>query len=313
MRQIKKLLEHLKNRTLLFALREKLRYMKMNKQKAWWNTHEYRSKSFLARPEPKIQMKLHFQSDMARIIFCNDFEWQERKFINAFLKPGDIFVDVGANIGLFALIAAKRVGSHGTVFAFEPTPKIYKELLENVILNGFQNVHCIQKALSDSNDVRPLFVATDGFDDYNSFAKPITAASFVTEKVACLTWDSFAVQEDLIGKVTMMKIDVEGWESHVLQGGVSFFSRDDAPVLQVEFTDEASLAAGSSCRQLYCLLEKLGYKMFRYDPYRRNIISEPLRADYPYLNLIATKKPEDIYARIHSFWRKVFFKRKYIT
>lgn len=308
---MKKIFKHLKNGTLLSTLREKQKYYKHNRRKKWWDDHKNNADSFLVKLDPGIRMKLYFQSDMARIIFCDEFERQERKFINAFLKPDDIFVDVGANIGLFTLIAAKRVGSKGKVFAFEPTPPIYKELLENVALNEFKNVRCLQNALSDSEDIRPLFVAADGFDDYNSFAKPITTTAFAVEKVTCLTWDSFAVQEDLIGKVTMMKIDVEGWESRVLQGGASFLLREDAPLLQVEFTDEASLAAGSSCRQLYHLLEEFGYKMFRYDHNQRNIIPDPLRESYPYLNLIATKNPEEAYARIRSHWRNVFFKRKY--
>ena len=61
---------------------------------------------------------------------------------------------------------------------------------------------------------------------------------------------------NLLGNVTMMKIDVEGWESRVLAGGKEVFTRPDAPVLQVEFTDAAAKAAGSSCRQLVQIFGK---------------------------------------------------------
>ncbi|RPI74447.1 MAG: FkbM family methyltransferase [Desulfobacteraceae bacterium] len=307
---MKKIFTHLKNGTLFPVLREKQKHYKHNRRKKWWDDHKNNADSFLMKLEPGIRMKLYFQSDMARIIYCADFELLERRFIAAFLKPGDIFVDVGANIGLFTLIAAEHVGPQGNVFSFEPTRKIYNQLLENVTLNEFKNVHCIRKALSDSDDIRPLFVATDGFDDYNSFAKPLTATAFTVEKVTCLTWDSFAAQEDLTGKVAMMKIDVEGWETRVLKGGASFFQHADAPLLQVEFTDEASIAADSSCRRLYHLLEEFGYKIFRYDHRRRDIIPDPLREHYPYVNLIATKKPEEAFARIRSQGYNVFFKRK---
>jgi hypothetical protein len=143
-----------------------------------------------------------------------------------------------------------------------------------------------------------MTISLDGFDAWNSLARPVGGHSFGAEIVASTTWDEFAREHDLIGEVTMMKIDVEGWESRVLKGGAYCLSRDDAPVLQVEFTDVAALSAGSSCTELYRTLEAFGYRMFTYDAKNRRLLSEPLRPAYPSQNLLAIKNPEGVAARL---------------
>ncbi len=291
MRLIHECLYHLKEGSLTVYLCKRWRTFRNRRRKTWWKAHEKGQDHFVARIQPGVRMRFQFQSDLARLIYYEDFECPERCFLNAFLREGDVFVDVGANVGLFSLIAGRRVGPSGHVFAFEPAKNPYLELSKNVALNRLSNVRCIQKALSDTEGTRSLFASGDGFDDYNSFARPIVDASFATEEVSCTTWDAFASENGLGGKVTMMKIDVEGWETRLLQGGRESFSREDAPLLQVEFTDEASVSAGSSCDHLYHLLGDLGYKMFLYNHQKREIVPEPLRASYPYLNLIATKHP----------------------
>lgn len=96
----------------------------------------------------------------------------------------------------------------------------------------------------------------------------------------------------------MMKIDVEGWETRVLVGGRETLSRDDAPLLQVEFTDEAAASAGSTCQELYHTLQGLGYELFSYDPKKSQLTEEPLRDQYPYANLIASKSKQDVAKRL---------------
>ncbi len=98
----------------------------------------------------------------------------------------------------------------------------------------------------------------------------------------------------------MMKIDVEGWEHHVIQGGCEILSREDAPVLQVEFTEKAAEAAGHSCTELYRSLEELGYRMFTYDAKAKKLTADPIRESYPYLNLIAVKRIDQITSRINA-------------
>jgi len=232
------------------------------------------------------------------MIYCRHFEAIERTFLNDFLRPGDVFVDVGANIGLFTLIAAICVGPKGRVFAFEPTTATFGRLVDNVRLNDFQNVTSVKLALSDVNGQLDLVRSIDGFDAWNSLARPTMGKVFSKERVVANAWDQYAGRHDLVGAVTMMKIDVEGWESRVLAGGKETFARMDAPVLQVEFADEAARAAGSSCGDLYETLERLGYRMFVYDPGMRALVPESMRHEYIYVNLIAAKNPDVVAARV---------------
>src|SRR3989442_993718 len=85
-----------------------------------------------------------------------------------------------------------------------------------------------------------MILSFDGHDAWNTLAHPTAGKLFARETVPCMTWDELAKEHHLVGKVAMMKIDVEGWESAVLQGASETLSRPDAPVLQVEFTDQAS-------------------------------------------------------------------------
>lgn len=258
----------------------------------WWNSQAGKREYITVKLIPGIKMRLYFDSQLSQLIYCEDFEYRERQFLEAFLRPGDVFVDVGANIGLFTLIAARFVGVSGRVYAFEPCTKAYLRLLANIELNKLNNVACYQLALSNTNEPLDMTISLDGFDAWNSFTQPIAGTSFAIERVNCITWDTFAQQHGLVGRVTMMKIDVEGWESHVLLGGRETLSRLDAPILQVEFTDQAAQMAGSSCAELYHLLEEFGYKMFVYDPKARQLVPDPLRDNYPYLNLIAAKQKQ---------------------
>jgi hypothetical protein len=141
-------------------------------------------------------------------------------------------------------------------------------------------------------------LSLDGYDAWNSIVQPTSGRSFATETVSAVTWDDFSHENNLVGRVNLMKIDVEGWESHVLSGGYETLSRADAPVLQVEFTDQASQSAGTSCQVLYRQLEELGYQMFVYDEKFKRIIQDPVRDSYPYLNLFAIKHPEQINIRL---------------
>lgn len=67
------------------------------------------------------------------------------------LVPGSIFLDIGANLGFFSLLATKLVGSDGAVMAFEPDPEMYESVERSARFNGFHNLHCFNIALSDEN------------------------------------------------------------------------------------------------------------------------------------------------------------------
>ena len=305
MEKLFRLLNHLRQGTLIERITWEWRKRTKQRRLKWWNAQIGNRESFDTKIDHGVRIRLHFDSELSRLIYVDDFERNEREFLKAYLKPGDMFVDVGANIGLFSLIAAKVLGPSGKVYAFEPTGRIYDRLTYNVRLNAFEEVSCFRLALSDEVGTQSLFVSRDGFDAWNSFAHPVAGQSFEREEVECETLDNFAKKHTLLGRVSMMKLDVEGWEIPVLYGARETLARADAPLLQVEFTDAVSSSAGFSCKETYQFLCDLGYRMFIYDDRKRELLHDPLRESYPYLNLIATKRPEEANLRLRkrSFWR----------
>ncbi len=293
-------LAHVCKGTLSWRLQRKWRQFKRNRRLTWCKSQIGNRDNIVITIQSGVRIRLYFDSELSKYIYCDTFEWQERQFMNRFLRPGDVFVDIGANIGLFTLIAAHRVGNAGRVYAFEPCMETYLRLLNNVQLNHLSNASCHHMALSDNTGQLEMNISLDGFDAYNSMAQPIAGTSFSFENVNATTWDNFAQENNLVGRVTMMKIDVEGWEFRVLAGGCETLSRKDAPVLQVEFSEKASRSAGSSCASLYHQLEELGYQMFVHDARSRKLVYDPLRPSYSYLNLFAVKHPEQISSRLES-------------
>jgi FkbM family methyltransferase len=265
----------------------------------WW-TAQAGSGGVIARVDRGVKMRLHCDSALCRQIYLDSFEPTERHFTKAFLKRGDVYVDVGANLGLFTLIAARLVGPIGHVYALEPSNQTFQRLEENVSLNRFTNVTACQLALSDSERAMEMVTSKEGLDAWNSFASPYVGTKFSRENVDATAWDSFAIEHNLSGRVSLMKIDVEGWELKVLEGAKQQLSRDDAPVLQVEFTDAAAEAAGSSCRRVYHFLQELGYELCRFCSESGRLVPDAIRESYPYCNLFAVKNRQAAQDRLDA-------------
>jgi FkbM family methyltransferase len=298
---VERVLGHVRQGTLLARTREHWQAYRAASREKWWKSRRGGDGFYDYWLEPGVRLRLYFDSELCRLIFHGTFETAERAFMHAFLRTGDVFVDVGANIGLFTLIAARIVGESGAVHAFEPCAKTFRRLLDNVAMNKLKNVECHQAALSDNAQTLELSISTDGMDGWNALAdRPYMGEHYEKETIQARRWDDVASERNLIGRVALMKIDVEGWETRVLNGALDSLSHDDSPVLQVEFTDSAARAAGDSCQSLYQTLEHLGYRMYRYDDGNRVLDPDPMRQEYGYQNLFAVKHLAAVQARVEA-------------
>jgi len=260
----------------------------------------FASESFILRLPEGGKLRLWRDSELARLIFVEDYETAERQFVSRFLKPNDVFIDVGANIGLYSVIGGRIVGHGGLVYAFEPGGRVFARLQENLRLNEAVNVRAVSMALSDHCGVAQLTSSLDGYDAWASLGAPTAGRALARESVECIDWDSFSDRQGLAGRVALMKIDVEGWEQRVLRGARRSLSRHDAPTLVVEFTDANARAAGTTCQDLYKEVEGLGYRLFTYDLSRRILLAAPRLDYYDYTNLLATKDPNAVVTRLQS-------------
>lgn len=141
----------------------------------------------------------------------SSYEADLTKYIRDNLRPGNSFVDIGANSGYYTLLASSIVGANGVVISFEPHPGTYNRLLQNVKLNSADNVKLYNIALSSYDGKGKLNVSRSS-DGLNSL-KPIL-----------LTEESIDVDikrlDTIIGSksVNMIKIDAEGSELDILEG-----------------------------------------------------------------------------------------------
>lgn len=267
-----------------------------------WDLVKRRRGHLLKEIEPGVKIKLYGDSVLCEILLFQNFEEETRAFLKAFLRPGDVFLDVGANVGLFTLLAARHVGGSGKVHAFEPVRKTHARLIENVRLNGLTNVTCHCIALSDTIGEATITVAGEGFDAWNSLGKPYMGGVVGTETVATTTLDEFVERHSLTGRISAIKIDVEGWESRVLAGANRTLSRGDAPLLIVEFTEQAARLAGSSCSELHRALNALAYEILTFDQQRPTLTLLPIADQYSNINVIASKRRSELAIRLGEDW-----------
>lgn len=244
--------------------------------------------------EPAVKMKLYGDSVFCRMVYFWEFEIETRQFLKTVLQPGDVFLDVGANVGLFSLVASRSVGVKGQVHAFEPVGKTFGRLVDNVNINHLKNVACHRLAFSDNDGEAVMTVAKDGYDAWNSLGKPYMGAALDSETVRTLTLDRFVEEHSLFDKIKAIKIDVEGWEAYVLAGGMKTLSSSQAPLIIIEFTEEAAALANSSCKALFEALCQLGYQMFTLTDGKNNFSPLLPLETFPNSNVIATKNVAEL-------------------
>lgn len=250
-----------------------------------WN-NLFKEKSFFEfNLENGIKINLYKDSVLSRLIY-NGFEKEETDYLTKILKQGDVFVDIGSNIGLFSLIASKIVGDEGTVLSFEPTPLTFSRLNENVKLNNLKNINTKNIGLSDKEGDLNFYVSNNGHDAWNSFAPSQDNKLERSIQVSVSTLDVELKDIDK-SKIKLVKIDVEGWEKFVLYGGEEFFIKY-RPIVMVEFTEENTFNAGYPVYDIYDVMQDFGYEWYRIS--EGELIKEEKKLHYPYDNLIALKK-----------------------
>jgi FkbM family methyltransferase len=131
----------------------------------------------------------------------------------AIIRPGGVFLDIGANIGFFTILGARLVGEAGSVVAFEPEPQNVAALRDNIALNGFANVTVVAAAVSSSSGTAPLHVAHRATARLLSGNRDARTAL----QVATTSVDDYLVQHPGL-KPDVLKLDVEGHEIKVIEG-----------------------------------------------------------------------------------------------
>lgn len=203
-------------------------------------------------PGVKINVRIDRDEELAYWTNRYDLNDDVRVFASL-IRPGTTVVDVGANIGMYTLFAARAVGLNGRVFAFEPVPDLYRRLVGNVAVSRAGSVTTFEVALSDRRGTAPFHIGRS-----DSMGSLVRAQTPETIDVPTEPLDEF-LDRQAVTRVDVLKVDVEGAEMQVVRGAQRTLARDDRPTLFIEHNDTALRAGGSSAEELFQTLVGYGY------------------------------------------------------
>ncbi|HLH95003.1 MAG TPA: FkbM family methyltransferase [Xanthobacteraceae bacterium] len=200
----------------------------------------------------ELDLNLGSWSDRMTYFLGRWYDLGAQLVIREHIRPGDVVVDVGANRGMFALNAAHQVGPGGRVICFEPNPACASMFRHAVARNCISQIEIHQNGLSDSEENRDLFLPPGG-DVLGTFA------AYREEGERAVPCRLLVGDKALSGIApNFIKIDVEGFEEHVIRGLQSTI-REHHPTIYMECVERHLLRAGSSIAAMMALMESLGY------------------------------------------------------
>lgn len=196
----------------------------------------------------------------------DQWEPDETRFVLSHLDAGSCFVDIGANIGWFTVLAAHRVGAEGRVHAFEPRPDLFRRLTASVMANGFQ-MRCVlhNVALGDTEGEMNLASVPEELNPGHSFllregdaASGVAASGVAVAAVRVCRLDDI----DIDRRIDLVKIDVEGAEALALRGGRQRIARDKPFIVSEFFPHWLRRVSGVEPGAYLDLLRGTGYRIF---------------------------------------------------
>lgn len=238
-----------------------------------------------------LTLRCYPDSDSASNVFyfTDCFDHHEMAFLARYLRPGDGFLDIGANIGTYSLLAASLAGLDARIEAFEPLPVAGDRALENASRNHLEDFALHRVAVSDAPGTAMFldFGVASALD--HESREP--AARFEVE-VARI--DALATS----GPYAFAKLDVEGNELAALRGADALIAAADPPVWQIELMEWQLAKFGTSVAELVAWMSDRGFALARYDS-DTNTLEVPAVIDPDQFNwwFIARDRLDDVIGR----------------
>lgn len=187
------------------------------------------------------------------------------KIVAETLRAGDIAVDAGANIGVVTVLMGRAVGGGGQVVAIEMMPDTAASLRENITLNALGNVRVVEAALADQAGLTVTAIVAPGAFGQATILKHFRpAADIIQHDVLTTTLDAVTAS---VGRIGLLKMDLEGAEAAALAGAVETLKRVDAVLFESWDADGGEAAA---------ILRAAGFTLSRIDA--RNMLARNMLA-----------------------------------
>lgn len=225
-------------------------------QKCAPNNYQYRHGTMRECVRDGVRYSLDISDYMQYCIYFR-VEAEPRDQLYDLVVDGTTVIDIGTNIGE-TLLNFARINKRGLNIGFEPVPFLYEMASRNIALNPFDNIRLENLGLSDTKQTLSFRQSNEN----NSGGIYLTPAKNASEGVVnVIPFDDYVAKNSL-DNISLIKIDVEGFEMNVLRGASDTLRRF-MPDLFVEINDGFLRRQGSSASELFSFLSTLGY-MFRY-------------------------------------------------
>lgn len=186
------------------------------------------------------------------------YERPETRFFRAVCRPGMTFLDIGANVGYYTALALPRIGSTGRVIALEPDPENFHYLQATIRANRAANVIAIPKAAGAAAGSMKMYTSSTNRGDNRLYANTWSDGSCDVE--VCTIDD--LLHELGIGAVDLIKMDVQGFEGHVLEGMKETIRRSPNLTAMIEFWPFGLQSAGTPPEAFLNQLEQLDLHVY---------------------------------------------------
>jgi len=250
------------NTLLSHPLASKHKFKTLSRFFRWGLINKFSNKSFDYDfiGSTKVRIKKTYSTAELQY-YCGLSEFNDMGFLLHFLRQDDLFIDIGANIGAYTLLASGHIGSK--TIAFEPVPSTYLYLKENIGLNNIGSRTDLRNlGLSDSKGVLKF---TSGLDAINHVVYPDDSQDSVIE-VPVDTLDNSLGSLNPI----MLKIDVEGYETMVIKGATETLNNNNLKAIIIELNGLAN-EFGFDEVKIHEKLIETGFTPYGYDPFTRKL------------------------------------------
>ncbi len=211
-------------------------------------------KRFIAAEIDGIKYDLDLNEEIDNSIYYQGcFEPMTVRLIEKYVKSGMTVVDIGANVGCHTLRFAKQVGPSGKVIAFEPTKYAYEKLQKNVALNLLKNITVEKTALSDE-------AAKSRTVNFKSSYPLDNKVKRAKDTIDFTTLDDYVAGHN-VGKVDVIKLDVDGYEYKIIRGALETI-KADKPIIITELGVSTLKKAGDDANELVDTLAGIGYRFY---------------------------------------------------
>ncbi len=251
------------------ALKSYIRYFPVAKGKVRLLTRVWR----YATPKPYVRVanlngtSVKMTCDLSKFVqrhiyFFGSFEAQDCAHWMQMAQHATTIFDVGANAGLYSLLAA-YANPEAKIYAFEPTTPMWQDLLSNLHLNDATNVLPQQLAVGSEDTMGYVHISQGNSGD-NEGTNYVTTSSATPneEMVKLVSLDSFCHQAG-VNTIDLLKMDIEGGEYNALQGAQDLLSRHAIRCIFIELVESVAQRQGYATADVKRLLVKNGYTIYR--------------------------------------------------